>query len=135
MPLVNWSRDLSVKVLAIDQQHKKLIKMINDFHDSIVTQKPKDAISHLIDGLAKYTVEHFEYEEKLFRKLGYTQTHTHIREHNQFREKVVDLQKRFAAGNVPPSVELSHFMRKWLTEHIQGSDKKYSEFFNENGVY
>jgi len=48
MAFINWNENLSVKIKSIDDQHKKLIEMINDFYDNIINLSNKDNISRLI---------------------------------------------------------------------------------------
>jgi hemerythrin len=30
--------------------------------------------------------------------------------------------------------DLCEFLEQWLVEHIQGTDKRFTECFNENGI-
>ncbi len=33
------------------------------------------------------------------------------------------------------TIEVLHFLREWLENHLLGSDKKYGPFLNSKGVY
>ena len=55
MALIQWSPDYSVKVGEIDQQHQKLITMINELNDAMLKGKGKEILSKIIDGLISYT--------------------------------------------------------------------------------
>ena len=54
MALINWNDSFSVNVAVIDQQHKKLVDMINDLNDAMKQGKGKD-VAHvgLIQALVK----------------------------------------------------------------------------------
>jgi hemerythrin len=48
--------------------------------------------------------------------------------------QVVDIQNKFKAGEAMVSMELMTFLKDWLVNHIQGTDKKYSSFLRGKGV-
>ncbi|NOX17555.1 MAG: hemerythrin family protein [Chlorobi bacterium] len=135
MSLITWDDSYSVKVEEIDVQHQKLISLINDLNDGMEAGKSKEILGAIIDELVKYTRYHFETEEKYFAQINYPETRAHEKEHNDFVKQVAEFQERFEKGSALLSVEIITFLKKWLTEHIKGTDQKYSEYFNERGIY
>lgn len=134
MPLINWDDKLSVKVKEIDDQHKKLIGMVNDLHDAMIKGSSKDIIGKILSEMTAYTVTHFATEEKYMVKFGYTGYMEHKTEHKNFVVKATDLKAKFDSGKMMLSVEIMNFLKDWLSKHILGTDKKYSACFNENGL-
>jgi len=134
MALINWTDNLSVGVKVSDDQHKKLIDLINKLNDAMRVGRSKEVISEIIAGLANYTVTHFATEEKYFDQFGYPGAASHKREHNDFVKKVSDFKEGFDKGNLMLSIDITKFLRDWLVKHIQGTDKKYTSFFNEHGL-
>lgn len=134
MALINWSDSYSVKVKEIDNQHKKLVELINLLHDSMKEGKGKEALDKVLDELVKYTVYHFSYEERLFEKYGYPEAKIHTRQHNDLIEQVKKFVKDFESGKSILAMEVMNFLRDWLMKHISGDDKKYSSFFNAKGI-
>jgi hemerythrin len=134
MPLIQWSKDLSVNVAEIDSQHQKLIQMINDLNDAMAQGKGKDVIGKTIDGLVGYTDTHFTFEEKYFEKFGYADTYRHRMEHVDFMKNVSVFKKDHQSGNVSLSIDVMNFLSDWLKKHIMVSDKKYGPFFNQKGL-
>lgn len=134
MALIDWDESLSVNVWAIDLQHKKLVAMINDLHDAMKSGKGKDVLGKILSGLVIYTDTHFKAEEKYFAQFNYPDTAAHMKEHAAFVKKVSDFQHDFEAGRLTVSIDTLYFLRDWLRGHIQGTDKKYSAFFNQNGL-
>lgn len=134
MALVSWDDSLSVGVAELDEQHKQLVSMINDLHEAMVSGKSKEAMSGVLDALTSYTVSHFANEEKYFDQFGYLSAATHKFEHKQFVDKVSEFKANFEQGKAMLSNEIMLFLKDWLVNHIQGSDKKYTQCFNDNGL-
>ncbi len=134
MSLIQWNETLSVRVEEIDNQHKRLITYINELNEAMASGKGKEILGLLLDGLVKYTQEHFETEEKYFAQFGYPKAAQHIQEHKSLAEKVKSFKENFDKGTIGLSIPVMNFLSSWLTIHIQGSDKDYSAFFNEKGL-
>jgi len=134
MALMKWSDTLSVQVHEIDEQHQKLIALINQLHEAMLQKQTKQVISQTIDELAAYTVYHFQYEEKYMQQFKYPGLITHKHEHESFVNKVDSFQKDYGAGKLGLSMEVMAFLQDWVTNHIKGTDKGYTETFNKNGL-
>jgi hemerythrin len=134
MALITWTDNLSVNVNEIDEQHKKLVMMINELNEAMQQGKGKDIIGNILIGLADCTGEHFSTEEKYFDQFKYPDSLVHTQEHQEFVERVGDFIKEFDAGKTMLSVQVMGFLKEWLVNHIQGSDKEYSPYFNQHGL-
>lgn len=134
MALITWTDELSVEIGEIDEQHKKLIGIINDLNNAMSKGKGKDAVEAILTDLADYTVEHFTREEGYFARFGYPGSLTHKREHKEFVAKVNQFQSDYKGGNVALSLEIMKFLKDWLQNHIMVSDKEYIRCFKENGL-
>ncbi len=134
MALINWNDSLSVNVKEIDLQHKKLVDMINELNEAMRIGKGKEALGKIINGLISYTATHFKNEEQYFEKLRYPDAANHKKEHIAFVKKVTDFKDGFEKNNLAVTMEVMSFLSDWLKNHIKGTDKKYSKFFNEKGL-
>jgi hemerythrin len=134
MPLVYWNEGLSVEVKSMDDQHKKLIEMINDFYENIVNRTNRENISKLLVEMKDYILEHFSAEENYMKKFEYDYYKEHKKEHDKFVEKVTEVEKRYNKGELILSLDMTMFLIDWLKNHIQKSDKKYSDFFIRHGI-
>lgn len=134
MAFIHWNDSFSVNVKEIDQQHQKLISMINELHDAMSQGKGKDVMGKIVNGLFSYTATHFKTEEKYFDQFGYPETDSHKKEHIAFVQKVTHFKEGYEKGNVGLSIEVMFFLSDWLKDHIKITDMKYSTFFNEKGL-
>jgi len=133
MTLITWNENLSVKVAELDQQHQKLIGIINDLTDAIKQGKGNTVTGEIVRALIDYAKIHFETEEKYFRQLGYPQAADHMKEHEEFVRKVTGFETN-PKENFSLSIQVLQFLGDWLIKHILGTDKAYSAFFNAKGL-
>jgi hemerythrin-like metal-binding protein len=134
MALITWDESLSVGIESIDKQHMKLVDMINEFYESIRSKSTEEVLSDLIKHMREYVVFHFNSEEELLKLNRYPDYLDHKIEHEMFVNKVEDFEKRFNSGQLILSFEITNFLKSWLKNHIQGTDKKYSDFLISRGV-
>lgn len=134
MTLITWDQKYSVGIEAFDNQHKILIKLINDLYDAMKAGEAKDKLSSVLEELVQYTVTHFASEEKMFDKYGYPETKEHKEEHKKFVGQVAAFQEDFESEKVTLTMDIMNFLKNWLFSHILGIDKKYTKFLNEKGV-
>lgn len=126
--LINWTDEYIIDGATIDNQHKKLISLINRLYISFNEGKANDEIGTIIDELIDYTVFHFSTEEDLFEKINFFEKDKHFKQHQDFVEKTKYFRERFLNGEEDLSYEVMAFMRDWLQKHILHSDMKYKPF-------
>lgn len=134
MALLTWNDKYSVNVKEIDDQHKKLISLLNDLHTAMSAGKGKSVLSEVLNKLIEYTAYHFSTEEKYMVQFGFPGYSKHRAEHVDFVKKVKDFDQQFEAGQSTVTIELIKFLNNWVTGHISGTDKQYSQFFNQKGL-
>jgi hemerythrin len=134
MASINWDQSMSVGIRSIDTQHKSLIESINGFYDAINSSSAKELIVNLLKEMKEYSIFHFFTEESLLKKHGYPDLEQHKSEHHGFIKKIEDMDKRLKEGKLVLSLELTSFIKTWITNHIMVIDKKYSAFLISKGV-
>lgn len=134
MALIQWNDALSVGIAGIDQQHQRLVQMINGLNDAMGQGKGKDVIGRIIAELVAYAVTHFRTEEKYFDQFAYPDAANHKREHADFTKRVADFKAQFDAGKLGLSIEVMAFLSNWLQDHIKGSDRRYAPFLRAKAV-
>jgi hemerythrin len=134
MALITWNDTLSVNIKEIDEQHKKLIAMVNELHSAMGSGKGKEAMGSILGGLVDYTKGHFSAEELIMLKHQYPGYLKHKADHDALTKQVLDFQGKYTEGKTLVTVEIMNFLKDWLTNHIQNTDKKYGPFLNGKGV-
>ena len=134
MPLIQWDDSLKVNVMIFDQQHQKLVGMINELYDAMKEGRSKEVLGKILDGLVDYTITHFTMEEKVMEQHKYPAYTKQKREHENLTTSVRILQEKFKGGKMSVSIDTLSFLKSWLTDHIKGSDKAYGPYLNSKGV-
>jgi hemerythrin len=134
--LIEWTPQLSVGVKQLDDEHKKLIAFLNDLHAGMVAGHGDDVLGPILEGLVKYTRTHFDNEEALLRTHGYPGFSAHLLEHERLAAVVLAKQAQFKSGGGGAMLNITtmQFLRSWLLDHVEGTDKKYTAFLNAKGL-
>ena len=134
MSFFNWDDSLSVKVNEIDDQHKHLIRLINELYKAKKEGRDKAVLQQILDELVNYSFVHFTTEEKYFIRYRYANTEEHQRCHSGFVDKITEFKEAYYDGSATLSDDLLEFLKDWLINHIKGEDRKYIDFFQEKGL-
>jgi len=131
MELIQWDDGLSVGVPEIDEQHKKLIGFINNLVKCEVDSKAQDEqIQSVLSGLFNYTSYHFFAEEQIMEASEYPNYDKHKDEHAALTAEVIDYFDRYLGGDRDIRSRLYEFLKGWLLNHIQVTDKGLGNYLS-----
>jgi hemerythrin len=134
MSLFTWNDDLCVGVEEIDNQHRKLVQLINGLHNHMLAGDAREIMGKVLDRVIEYTGFHFATEEHLMKEHGYPLAAAHLHEHEKLVATATDLQTRLNSGHALITAETMIFLKEWLYHHIMESDKLLGKHLNSKGV-
>ena len=129
-----WNSTFETGITRIDIQHKVIVRILNELYDIIIGNKEEGKISNIIHELIQYTEYHFSEEEKMFDEYNYIEEKEHKLEHQKFVEEIQVVVSHMNSDKGMLAIELMNFLKDWLTEHILDTDKKYVEYFKQQGT-
>jgi hemerythrin-like metal-binding protein len=129
-----WKDEYSVGIDSIDQQHKKLINLINHLQTAIDYSTGEEFERDALDELVDYTKTHFTYEEGLMRDNDYPDFAAHKEQHEKMFEKVREVLKEYEKDQDTAMSNAVEYLKDWLINHINGTDKQYSSYLIGKGV-
>lgn len=129
--LMPWGKKFILGMDEIDEQHRRLVSMVNQLHKAMKLKKGRQQLKEILGALAEYTVNHFKFEEKLFDEHGYPETDLHKKIHKNLVKQVTEFQSQLEQGKASLSMDLMGFLKDWLNNHILETDKKYVPFLLE----
>lgn len=133
-PLVEWTDALSIGIEEVDQQHQKLVGMLNDLNRAMHEHHGSAEARKVLDRLAEYTRIHFATEEGVMRLMKYPGFAIHKGQHEQLLSEVVALQEKLDNKQASITFELLHFLKVWLSKHITESDKRFGDYAVSRGL-
>lgn len=129
-----WSDQFSVGVAEIDRQHRALMDMANELKYELDGKRSAKTARRILKGLIDYTATHFSYEEQLMAQTDYAEEEQHKALHKQLVTDVLKYNERVEKGDEQVLGELMGFIKLWLIEHIQKTDKKLGAHLQEVGI-
>ena len=121
-----WNENFNTDIPQIDEQHKKLVQLLNRLASHVAFQSDLPALDIIFDELADYAVYHFQTEEAIWHAyLGDDPMDAaHKAIHSSFLSTVVQLKAEENAKPTGVMVEaILSFLTRWLASHILENDR------------
>lgn len=126
MSFFEWDKSLDVGVDSMNEQHKKLITLMDVVYQKNLTDSSKQEIIHSINELISFVVQHFKDEEAYMEQIKFPGLTSHRMIHGHLLSdltKSVEDFKNSSANKV--GSDFIMFLKLWLSTHIRGIDTKY----------
>lgn len=134
MPFLSWRDDYRVGVAHIDQEHRYLFDLINQFHDSHRGGADRKTLEGILTRLVQYAEAHFRHEEQTMLENEYPQHAEHCSLHEELYLAVFQLSEELAANSVRVTMDTHRFLRNWLVKHILKHDLAFSEYLKKRAT-
>lgn len=137
MTFVMWQEKLATGIEEIDNDHKMLFDLIEQFHEAYMSGQGNAAMEPVFKSLMAYTDYHFRREEDLLEKVEYPRRAEHHQSHEDLKVEAEALHQRFLKGELQGEesdlgLELLAFMKNWLDFHIMEEDMDYRDFIQNH---
>ncbi|MBV2136661.1 MAG: bacteriohemerythrin [Candidatus Thiodiazotropha sp. (ex Ctena orbiculata)] len=129
-----WDAKFSIGITEIDRQHKALMDMANELKFELDGKRSIKTARRILKGLIDYTATHFSYEEQLMDQTRYGEAEVHKELHRKLVDDVMKYNERIDQGDEKVLGELMAFIKGWLIEHIQKTDKKLGAHLQQTGL-
>jgi hemerythrin len=131
---IKWSKEYSIGIEYIDQDHKKLLHLLNQFSIAYDYAQCEEFEREALEDLVSYTKYHFKREEKLMEDYGYPGLEEHQVEHQAMIDKVEEYVTIYNREGHDSLKQVTNLLTYWLINHIQESDKQYRDYLIELGA-
>jgi hemerythrin len=127
MTQVNWSDLFRLGIPRIDDDHERLLALLEGVLEAVAAGEAADVIIGRLDVLATETEAHFAREEDLLDRANYPGLVAHRAEHDRLLSHLRHMRQILLDG-LPAEDDGSRtamVLRDWLLQHIREDDAAY----------
>ncbi|MBP5359620.1 MAG: hemerythrin family protein [Treponema sp.] len=126
---IKWDPKFKIGIPVIDEQHEHLVKLCNDFYQSLLQNKDSDSYRKLIketlEKCLNYAATHFKEEERLMQASKFSGYKQHKAAHDEFAAQCMITSSEIDSLTVSEAIKFAHFLYDWINTHIAHEDRLY----------
>jgi len=129
---LSWHAAYECGDSIIDNQHRALFLHANNLLTAILSERPVDEISMLIDTLIGAVVQHFKNEEAIFTAAGFPRAADHAVIHRELVDNAVILVSRFHEGKLAIGELFQFLAHDVVAKHMLGADREFFPYLENH---
>ncbi len=124
--IFRWSNGFNIGLREIDDQHERLVAMLNRLARHHASKTADDDLLRVFDELVSYTAYHFQTEDRVMTEAAVDARHAeaHRRAHKDFVGKALAARRDAEASPREVTGDTLVFLTNWLIHHILGMDRQ-----------
>jgi len=125
-----WNDNFECGIEIIDQQHRKLVDLLNSLVSHIAFQAEAPTLDKILASITEYVQFHFSTEEAIWRDhfQGDVWATWHHQSHGDFIGEVTRIsQEKSSKSHDEMLLGIVRFLTHWLAYHILDSDKRMAK--------
>jgi len=130
MALIKWRDSYSVGVEQFDNEHKTILRLINEMFEVVKDKHDQISVNYEVDKLINYTKKHFRNEETALEQAEFELLDEHKAIHKRLVREAIDFKEKIENNTDGINSDFYLFLRDWLLKHILEEDMKYSVCFS-----
>jgi hemerythrin-like metal-binding protein len=130
-PLIRWNPAFSTGLEKVDEQHKRLISLLNYMNDAVRKGEQKNVLGKALIVLAGYVAYHFATEETMLRQYGSYEVIGQKSHHDDLTRYIQGVRKEVDAGDIVIDQEVMNSLKAELINHLLNIVKKFEDFVDK----
>ncbi len=126
-----WSEEYSVGAAKLDNQHKKIFKLMNVLIDAGEANVTPEEINDALTQMTQYACTHFASEEEYMASIGFPNIKSHELEHQEFSVRTTEFCLELMSGDFEVNRNIINYLRNWWVDHILNKDMAFRKFAEE----
>jgi len=131
--MIEWNSRLETGIAAVDDDHRGLVRLINQLDDMLAARADLAGIGAVIDAVIEFSEHHFRREEEMLIRQGYPDSASHGASHAGFSHRLGAMLAGCMIDPSPDSIGRLHgHLQSWLVDHILTEDMRFAEFLRQH---
>lgn len=127
---LSWHSAYACGNLLIDEQHRGLFDDANKLLGAVLSGRPTDEVTALVDVLIDDVIQHFTDEEVIIAAAGYPDATQHAAIHRTLIDKAVVLANCFHVGSLCIGELFQFLVHDLVARHMRGSDREFFAYLH-----
>lgn len=130
---MQWSKEYETGDSRLDEQHKLLFRMVDDYVVSLSEGKGEWTYGLFLDFLDRFTKTHFSYEEGCMASCRCAAMTINATAHSQFVTVLTEYRTRFYEGGFKSTdaQSVTLWVEQWLTHHVARVDTQLRTHYTD----
>jgi diguanylate cyclase (GGDEF)-like protein/hemerythrin-like metal-binding protein len=120
-----WNETYACGHPVIDAQHERLFRLANEILDAVLSDRPIEDLTAIVEALLATVVQHFHDEEEVLSKLGFAGLAEHGKKHAALADKALDLERAFHAGTLSIGGLFQFLAHDVVVLHMLKADREF----------
>lgn len=117
--MISWSETLATGIARIDEEHQKLVAMLNALEEAIQVGRGSKVVATIVADLGLYADRHFSHEETCMEQYRCPTAAENKQAHAHFREMLAKAQTRLnGGGNALAAQQVHRELCEWVVKHV-----------------
>ncbi len=129
-----WSESLSVSVMQIDEQHKRLVEAINELNSKLQARSSQEELTRTIEGIVFLASDNMRLEEEMMQEFLFPGFTAHLLRHAEVSATLHKLRALSEQVGFVLAPEIPVILMNCMSSHIRDVDCRYSACFNGKGM-
>ena len=134
MTLIAWRDDFSTGDEAVDHEHRELIELINELHETLSSgERTVEDVENFLGEINLKISAHFALEERMMRHAGYDGYPDHKEDHERLLDDIREIMIDYDAGSYGEfEAKLSGNLEAWFSNHFKTHDARLHAVFGHH---
>lgn len=124
MTLLQWKPEYSIGIESMDDEHREMMRLINEIHDRLNADSDADQINHCLGEIFNAISMHFALEERLMKDNAYAEFQAHKDDHEKLLDEIRDLMDEFYDNSATGMSALEESLSGWFSTHFSTFDAR-----------
>ena len=124
MSFLEWKTEFSVGVPSMDDEHRRMIDLINAVYVALRGERDATAIESFLGDVHNAVASHFALEERLMRESGYAEYAAHKDDHEELLDQIRAMMDAVNDDAEAGLGQLEACLSDWFGRHFSTFDAR-----------